>query len=445
MSYVQAMAQPTVLISGAGIAGPSLAFWLTENGYRVVVVELAPGIRPGGQTVDLRGAGAEVVERMGLLDEMKRASMDQRGIAWVKANGTRRSEMPVEAFGGNGVVSKLEILRGDLVDVLYQASKDNAEYHFDTRVSELEITDDGVVATLTDGTRLSADLVVGADGPHSVVRRLTFGPEEQFVKPLGGYHAWFTAPDTAGLDGWYLVYQAAGGLNASMRPSHDPAITKAGLAFRSEPLNYDRRDIDIQKQLLTERFAGAGWQCDALLTAAGDADDFYFDAFAQVHMKSFSAGRVTLVGDAGYCASPLSGMGTSLALVGSYILAGELGPADDGLSTERIDAALARYGALMRPYIDKCQDLPAGIDGYAPMSNSDIVITAAAMKWMQRWPFRSFAAKKFFTKADSIDLPEYSSQARRRPSLRRPRASPAQLPPRPGSAASPASPDRAHR
>jgi 2-polyprenyl-6-methoxyphenol hydroxylase-like FAD-dependent oxidoreductase len=402
------MGQPTVLISGAGIAGPSLAFWLTKSGYRVVVVEVAAGIRPGGQTVDLRGAGADVVERMGLLDEMERASLDQRGIAWVKSNGARRSEMPVEAFDGNGVVSKLEILRGDLVDVLYQASKDDAEYRFDTRISDLEPSGDGVVATLTDGTRLTADLVVGADGPHSAVRRLAFGPEEQFVKPLGGYNAWFTAPDTVGLDGWYLMYQAAGGLNASMRPSHDQEIAKAGLAFRSEPLDYDRRDVDAQKQLLTERFAGAGWQSDALLAAAREADDFYFDAFAQVHMESFSAGRVTLVGDAGYCASPLSGMGTSLALVGSYILAGELGLADNGLSTEHVDAALARYGALMRPYIDKCQDLPAGLDGYAPMSNSDIVITAAVMKWMQRWPFRSFAARKFFTTADSIDLPGYS-------------------------------------
>ena len=407
------MTQPTVLISGAGIAGPALAYWLAESGYRVVVVELAPVIRPGGQTVDLRGAGADVAARMGLLDEMKRRSLDQRGIAWVKSDGTRRTEMPVEAFDGNGVVSKLEILRGDLVDVLYQSSKDTAEYRFSTRISALDANDDGVVATLSDGSQINADLVVGADGPHSAVRRLIFGPEERFIKPLGGYHAWFTAPDTVGLDGWYLMYQAAGGLNASMRPSHNPAIAKAGLAFRSETLTYDRRDLDAQRQLLAQRFAGAGWQSDTLLAAAQHADDFYFDAFAQVHMSSFSSGRVTLVGDAGYCASPLSGMGTSLALVGAYILAGELGPADDGSSTGHVTAALGKYGTLMRPYIDKCQALPAGIDGYAPMSNSDIVITAQVMKWMQRWPFRGFAAKKFFTTADSIDLPDYSALSMR--------------------------------
>lgn len=177
------------------------------------MVKIADGIRPGGQTVDLRGAGRAVVDRMGLLDQMRACSLEQRGAAWVKADGRRRAEMPVEAFHGNGLVSQLEILRGDLV--------------------------------------------VGADGPHSAVRRLAFGPEEKFVKPLGGYHAWFTAPDTVGLDGWFLIYQAPGGLNASMRPSHDPAIAKAGLAFRSEPIEYDRRNLDEQRELLASRFAGA--------------------------------------------------------------------------------------------------------------------------------------------------------------------------------------------
>src|SRR5882672_7162267 len=126
------MTQPTVLISGAGVAGPALAHWLSGNGYHVVIVELAPGIRPGGQTVDLRGAGRGVVDR----------SLPQRGIAWVRADGSRRAEMPVEAFDGNGVVSKLEILRGDLVDVLYQATKDTVEYRFDCRIEQLDQNDD---------------------------------------------------------------------------------------------------------------------------------------------------------------------------------------------------------------------------------------------------------------------------------------------------------------
>jgi 2-polyprenyl-6-methoxyphenol hydroxylase-like FAD-dependent oxidoreductase len=399
------MTQPTVLISGAGIAGPALAFWLNKNGYRVTIVELADGIRPGGQTVDLRGAGGEVVERMGLIDNMRARSLDQRGVAWIKSDGHRRAEMPVTAFNGNGLVSKLEILRGDLVDVLYQETKDRTEYRFDTRITELTQSDDAVEATLTDGTKLSVDLVVGCDGPHSTVRRLVFGPEEQFVQPLGGYNAWFTAPDTVGLDGWYLMYQAPG-VNASMRPSHVPALVKAGLAFRSGPVAYDRRNADEQLALLKEHFHGAGWQCDALLSAAAESDDFYFDGFVQVHMPTISQGGVTLAGDAGYCASPLSGMGTSLALVGAYVLAGELGPAG-ALDANGIQAALQRYESVMRPYIDRCQDLPNGIDGYLPKSANDIAITAQVMKWMQRWPFRSIAEKKWFTTADAIELPDY--------------------------------------
>jgi 2-polyprenyl-6-methoxyphenol hydroxylase-like FAD-dependent oxidoreductase len=129
--------QPTVLISGAGIAGPALAFWLTKSGYRVTIVELADGIRPGGQTVDLRGAGSDVVDRMGLIDKMRERSLDQRGVAWIKADGTRRADMPVTAFNGNGLVSKLEILRGDLVDVLYQATKNQTDYRFSTRIENL--------------------------------------------------------------------------------------------------------------------------------------------------------------------------------------------------------------------------------------------------------------------------------------------------------------------
>lgn len=400
------MTQPTVLVSGAGIAGPTLAYWLTGNGYRVVVVESAPAVRTGGQTVDLRGAGREVVDRMGLLQTMTQRSLFQRGIAWVRSDGTRRAQMPVTAFGGNGIVSKLEILRGDLADVLLQATRDCAEYHFDTRISALEPGEHGVCATLSDGSVVHADLVVGADGPHSAVRQLAFGAEEQFVRPLGGYHAWFTAPDTIGLDGWYLMYQAAGGLNASLRPSHDALTAKAGLAFRSDPVGYDRRDIDGQRALLTEQFLGAGWHCDELLSAAGYADDFYFDAFVQVHMPSWSIGRVTLCGDAGYCASPLSGMGTSLALVGAYVLAGELGPAAS-LSADRIDDALRRYESVMRPYVTRCQDLPGGIDGYAPLSERAIASGATAMKWMQRWPLRAYAGRKWFSTADAIALPDY--------------------------------------
>lgn len=399
------MSAPTVLVSGAGIAGPALAFWLTRNGYHVVVVETAADIRPGGQTVDLRGAGADVVARMGLLEQMEYRALFQRGIAWVRSDGSRRAEMPVTAFDGNGPVSKLEILRGDLVDVLYGATKDVCEYRFGTRIETLAEHDAGVDVTFADGSEMRADLVVGADGPHSAVRRLGFGPEERFVTPLGGYNAWFTAPDTVGLDGWYLMFQAPGGLNASMRPSHDPSTVKASLSFRSEPIVYDRRDLGEQRKILRERFTGAGWQCDALVEAAERAEDFYFDSFTQVKMATWSSDRVTLVGDAGYCASPLSGMGTSLALVGGYLLARELGSAGTDLTVDRLRSAFRRYDAEMRPYVDRCQKLNNTLDRYAPMTEKEISDNATAMKWMQRWPLRPIASRLWFRTADAITLP----------------------------------------
>lgn len=400
------MDQPTVLISGAGVAGPTLAFWLHRYGFRVIVVEIAPGVRPGGQTVDLRGAGRGVIERMGLLEAMTQRALDQRGAAWIKADGSRRAEMPVEAFNGNGLISSLEILRGDIADVLHAATSADVDYRFDARITELtQDSADGVVATLSDGSIVRADLVVGADGAHSAVRRLAFGPEDDYVTPLGGYHAWFTAPDHVGLDGWYLIYQEPG-LVASMRPDHSPESSKAGLAFRSEPLTYDRHDLQAQRALLDDRFAGAKWESAALLAAAHTADDFYFDSFVQVHMDSWSSGRAALLGDAAYCPSPLSGLGTALALVGAYVLAGELAAVSD-TSAESLQRAFGAYETKLRPYVTNAQNLPAGLDGYAPTSNANIVVTAQVMKWMQRWPFRSYADRKWMSKAEDFVLPDY--------------------------------------
>ena len=191
------MTQPTVLISGAGIAGPALALLADQERLSRDVVELADGIRPGGQTVDLRGAGGDVVERMGLIDQMRALALDQRGVAWIEADGSRRAEMPVTAFDGNGLVSKLEILRGDLVDVLYQATKDTASIA-STPGSELTRTTTG--STSPSPTARSCPRI-WSSAPTDRIRRCaawSSGPRSSSSSPLGGYNAWFTAPDTSG-------------------------------------------------------------------------------------------------------------------------------------------------------------------------------------------------------------------------------------------------------
>lgn len=396
-----------VLVSGAGIAGPALAYWLREYGFSPTVVERAPAPRPGGQTVDLRGAGRTVVDRMGLLDRVRAVSLDQRGIAWVDARGRTIARMPVDAFGGEGIISEIEVLRGDLGQVLYEASLPGTEYLFDDTITALEQDQDGVTVSFERSAQRRFGLVAGADGLHSAVRGLAFGPETACVRSLDCYTAWFTAPDEIELDGWYLMHNAPGGFVASVRPGRLPGELKAGLSFRSAPLRYERGDIAGQQDLLARRFAGVGWEAPRLLAAMRTAPDFTFDSMGQVRIDGWSAGRVALLGDAGYCPTPVTGLGTSLALVGAYVLAGELAAAG---ADHR--AAFQRYEQVMRPYVTQGQRLPpGGASGYAPRSGLAIRLQAASMRASTRWPMRRLLAGQF-AKADAITLPDYSSPAR---------------------------------
>ncbi len=404
------MQNRSVLISGASIAGPALAYWLRAGGFEPTVVERAPAPRPGGQTVDLRGAGRTVVERMGLMDRVRAVSLDQRGIAYVDSAGRIRGRLPADAFGGEGIVSEIEVLRGDLAQVLVDATTPATEYLFDDTVTGLDQDDDGVTVTFEKAPPRRFGLVIGADGLHSPVRALAFGPEAGLVRPIGCYTAWFTAPTGVDLDGWYLMHNAPGGLVASLRPGRLPTETKAGLSFRSGPLTYDRRDAAQQQDVLAARFAGVGWEVPRLLEAMREAPDFFFDAMAQVHLDRWSSGRVALVGDAGYCATPLTGLGTSLALVGAYVLAGELAAAEGDHR-----AAFARYEDVMRPYVEQAQKLPpGGVSGYAPRSRLDIRLRTVSMNWMTRWPLRPLIAGQF-AKAGNIALPDYGQRAVARP------------------------------
>src|SRR3984885_11587429 len=261
------MQNKDILISGASIAGPALAYWLRQRGFNPTVVERAPAPPPGGQTVDLRGAGRTVVERMGLMDRVRGASLDQRGIAFVGADGQIAARMPAELFGGEGIVSDIEVLRGDLAQVLYEATVPATEYLFDDTVRELEQDDEGVTVTFEKARPRRVGLVIGADGLNSAVRGLAFGPQAQYVRPLGCYTAWFTVPAELDLGGGVLMYNAPGGLVASIRPGRVPGEVKAGLSFRSTPIDYDPRDTGAQLDILAARFSGAGWEVPRLLQA----------------------------------------------------------------------------------------------------------------------------------------------------------------------------------
>ncbi|GGU65451.1 monooxygenase [Streptomyces albospinus] len=396
------MRNTDILISGAGIAGPTLAYWLRTAGFAVTIVERAPEPRPGGQTVDLRGAGRTVVTRMGLMDRARALSVDQRGLACVNASGRITARMPADGFGGEGIVSEIEILRGDLGRLMYDATVPDTEYVFDDTITGLDQDDDGVTVTFEKAAPRRFGLVVGADGLHSVVRALAFGPESDHVRPLDLYTAWFTTVEEMELDGWYQMHNAPGGLVASARPGRLDGEIKAGLSFRSAPIAYDRRDTAAQQDLVARRFAGAGWEVPRLLRAMRTASDFFFDSMGQVHLDSWTRGRVALLGDAGYCPSPLTGLGTSLALVGAYVLAGELATAE---GDHRI--AFRKYDETMRPYVSKAQQLPpGGAAGYAPSSTLAIRLRDLSMRSMNRWPMRNLLAGQF-AKAGDIALPDY--------------------------------------
>ena len=390
-----------VVISGAGIAGSAAAFWLARAGLAVTVIERAPAPREGGQAVDLRGAGRTVVDRMGLLDQARRVATEQNGLELVGAGGRSLCRLPADSFGGKGIISEIEILRGDLAEVLRRAVDPTVEYRYDDTIARLTEDADGLTVTLRNGEPIRCRLVIGADGSHSVVRRLRFD-DRQAVRPIGCYTSWFSTDVPVEHDNWVQMYNAPGGLVAMVRPGHQSADLKVGLSFRSAPFEYDRADLTTQREILRRRFAGAGWQLPQLLDGMDRSSDFFFDSCVQIHLERWSRGRVVLLGDAGYCPSPLTGLGTSVALVGAYVLAGELIKAD--FDHRR---AFSRYEQMLRPYVHQAQQLPpGGVAGFAPSSALMIKLRTASMRASTRWPFRQLMARQF-AKADAISLPEY--------------------------------------
>ena len=398
-----------VLIVGAGIGGDALAVLLGRAGWEVVVGEIAPALRAGGQTVDLRGPSAEVLDRMGLLEECRRHLVPQRGIAWVDAHGRRLAAMGVEAFGGQGFISRDELLRTDLAQVLHAATPPLVEHWFSETAERLEPTAGGVQVDFRRHASQTFDLVVGADGTHSRVRALVFGPEEQLTRRLGLGHAWFTLQEqasTPGLDGWALVHNAPGSLVVSARPGH-PGQQEVGLSFPTDRLP-DRRDRAGQEELLRRTFAGVGWRTSELLAALPVAQDFALDTYDQIHTDRWHDGRVVLLGDSAWCASPLSGLGTALALVGAHVLA-ELLVAGDAAGTP-CEETLSRYEQVLRPRTDAAQKLlPGRVRSYAPRTTLGIRAAAAVYGLVQTRPVAGVLGRLAARSGHAPGLPDLAA------------------------------------
>ncbi|WP_149184890.1 FAD-dependent monooxygenase [Streptomyces sp. TRM49041] len=365
-----------VLISGGGIAGTALAYWLRHHGFAPTVVERAPAPRRGGQAIDVRGAALDVVDRMGLLEAVREHRTHMRGMSVLAPDGTevhRSTEYARSSGRLDG--DDVELMRDDLVRLLHGSTRDGVEYVYGDAIEALEDTADGVRVAFRNGPDRVFDLVVGADGLHSGVRRLAFGPEERFSHHMGIYLSVFTAENFLGLEDWQVWLKESDRGFAAMTVRGNAEL-RVALGFDSAPLDGDHRDTEWLRDLIVERAEGMAWSESRKLAAyARDAEDFFCDAMAQVRMDRWSRGRVVLLGDAGYCPSPVSGQGTSLALVGAYVLAGELARAGGDHA-----AGFAAYEERMRPFVELNQALATeNPDGPAPEESVDRAKNAIAL------------------------------------------------------------------
>jgi 2-polyprenyl-6-methoxyphenol hydroxylase-like FAD-dependent oxidoreductase len=373
------MSNQTVLISGAGIAGPTLTYWLARHGFHPTVVERAGALRSSGSPVDVRGPAVDVAERMGVMPRIRQAGTHVTGMSFVNATGRRVGRVNLRALQQAAGSREVELPRGDLASILHQASRDHAEFVFDDAIVALRQDEHGVSVTFDRAQPRRFDLVIGADGLHSAVRRLAFGPESDFVQHMGLYVATMRLEGLDGLldGGREVIMHNTPGRAVAIHPSRGDAL--AFFAFRSPAVpGFDYRDTAQHKRLLAAAFADASWQVPELLRRVHAADDLYFDAVSQVRLRPWWHGRVALVGDAASCVS-LFGDGSSLAMAGAFTLAAELAanPGDHRVAFRRYEAS---HRALVDP---KQRDIARGASLLIPATRRGILARNLATRL---WP-----------------------------------------------------------
>ena len=406
-----------VLISGAGVAGPTLAWFLAKAGARITVVERSPCLLPHGQNVDIQGNALTIVKKMGLMDQLRRFNTTEKGTLFIDPKGQPFAPFPINEGSSISLTSEFEILRGDLAAVLYESTKEhpNVDYLFSTTIKKVASNDDiNVKVELSNGEVREFDLLVAADGQWSKIRKQCFPPEQVEVVDFGMYTCYWTIPRLPSDNDWWNIYVALDSKLFSLRP--DPHGTIRAMtncmpcsdAQKKEWLEASKGDRHMQEDLLRREFANAGWQVPRLLDAMGQAPDFYFQPLQQIKMSRWSSSRIICLGDCAYAPTPLTGMGTSLAITGAYVLAGELSKLDDG---EHPSKALEAYETTFRPFAEESQKIPFGIPAIAHPGT-------AWKRWLLQAGLRAFsriAAVPWFTNKfgqkpeDDFTLPKYPS------------------------------------
>jgi 2-polyprenyl-6-methoxyphenol hydroxylase-like FAD-dependent oxidoreductase len=395
------MPKKTVLISGAGIAGPTLAFWLARAGFEPTLVEHAAGLRTGGYVIDFWGLGYDIAERMGLAADINRIGYHIREVRIVDDNGRRVAGFGTEVFGELTGGRYVTVGRSDLSRLIFEKVRVTTETIFSDQIVALDERADGVDVQFERSASRRFDLVIGADGLHSNVRRLVFGPPKQFETNLGYMVAAFEARDYRPRDqDIYVIYSTPGRMLGRFALHGDRTLFL--FVFAADPGSLPvTSSPGAQKMALRERFADAEWECPRVLRELDRVQDLYFDRVSQIRMERWSRGRVALVGDAAFCVSLMAGQGSALAMTAAYVLAGELAEADG-----RHEEAFARYENHLRAFIAAKQRGAGRFAGaFAPRTGWGLFLRNQAIK--------AFAipglARMMFGRdiADTLSLPGY--------------------------------------
>lgn len=391
-----------IIINGVGIAGPTLAYWLRRAGHEVLLVESAPGLRGGGYVIDFWGVGYTIAEKMGLIPRIMEQGYNVREVRFVDRRGRTRGGFSTAMFHRilDGRFTSLR--RSDLAAAIHGVLGAEVETRFGDSVARIEEVPGAVRVGFDRGDSLLADLVIGADGLHSRVRRLVFGPEESVEVPLGYHVAAFELEGYRPRDDLVYISHGAPGRQISRFSMRDDK-TLILLIFRDEyltdpgPLTTDTE----RKAALTRAFAGIGWEWPAIESALADVEGLYFDRVSQIRMDRWTKGRVALIGDAAACVSLLAGEGTGLAMAEAYVLAGEL-----GLCVGDPAAALVRYEERMRPFLREKQVAAAGFaSSFAPRTALGITFRNLVTRLFRLPLLGSFVLGRSLR--DDFALPDY--------------------------------------